>query len=218
MREAGKAWKQQESFPQTQLGRTVLLLFPALSATLLVGDCTANFAPGGVDPWVPVAAASVATSSVLLVGVLLVGLLRAGITLTLWSFVSGSTCLGMVAAVRAAGSSDSIAAFFVVNLLVAFGVCVAAGILTSREGLTLGRVVVVAFVSLVAVLLGQGVLVWAYFASADVCIAMMGNTCSNPDPFLWVRFSVMAGSGTSFAAFLPALAMLLLNRHRNQGV
>ena len=206
--------QQRESFPRTRVGQTVLLLLPALSAALLAGDCSANYAPGGVDLWVPMAAALVAIFSALLAGILLVLFLRAGIWLGLWSLVTGATCFGMVTAVRAAGSSDSIAAFFVLNLLVALGVGVTCGILASRAGLSSGRVFVVALLSLVAALLGQGALIWAYLASADVCIAMMGNTCSNPDPFLWVRFSLIVGFGPSLTAALPALAMWLLSRKR----
>ena len=186
-----------------------LLFLPVLGAAALSGNCTA-IAQGEVADWVPFAAAALAGGLALVFGVLL---WFAGLRpdFSIWSTVTASASIGMLLAVLMVASSNSLGVFFVPLTLSSLAAGVLSGYPIGNK-LGSGRGLAVAILAALAVLGGQGLLFLAYFLSADVCIAIMGNTCDNLDPIKWVRFGAMVAMFPSAVAVVPALAAAFLAR------
>ena len=120
--------------------------------------------------------------------------------------------MGMLLAVQAGGTANSIGAFFLVLVFTIVAAGFALAMLIGRSlGALWGSALV--FVGCVSTIVGHGLIVWAYLLSADVCIAMMGNTCQNPDPIKWVRFSLLVSAASSGVA-LPSTVLVWLMERR----
>ena len=188
-----------------------IVVFPVLAAALLTGNCT-DTAQGEVSAWAPFAAAVLAGALVLATGA---ALLLAGsrLSIDVWSLVAASTLAGMLLAVHADAGSDSVGGFFLMLALVAIASSVFFGYFFGQR-LTPGKGVIMGVVVALTVFVGQGLLVWAYLLSADVCIAVMGNTCSNLDPIKWAQFAAMVALFPSAVALIPALVASFIGRSK----
>ena len=190
---------------------SALLLFPVVSAALLTGTCTAT-APGEVSGWAPAVGGLLAGAVLIHVSVLVLWVARTSWSVVVFAIVSGSSAMGMLLGVQAGGAANSIGAFFFVLV---FTMLVAGFALAMLIGRSLGALwgSALVFVGCVSTIVGHGLMVWAYFLSADVCIAIMGNTCQNPDPIKWVRFSLLVSASSSGVA-LPATVLVWLIERR----
>ena len=121
--------------------------------------------------------------------------------------------MGMLLAVQAGGGANSIGAFSFVLVFTVVAAGLALAILVGRSlGALWGFALV--FLGCVSAIVGHGIIVWAYFLSADVCIAMMGNTCNNLDPIKWVWFALLVSAASSGVALPSTVLVWLIERRQ----